>query len=530
MELPPREQERLAALTSYEILDTEAEEAFDQIARLAGTVFQAPFAFISFVDDRRQWFKSCLGAAMRETARDDPFCRLLLETGQPVLAGDAQADERFSGSDWVRRWPGIRFYAGAPVMAGGRLAVGAISVCDQKPRRPLLESETLILRQLAEMIAQQLEARRRVAGYRRAEEALRESEGKFRSLAEAIPHMVWTTGAGGHLEYCNGRTLDYLGVRPGSLQTSWADSLHPDQRDAAIERWEAAIRRGSQYYDEVRLRRAADGEYRWHLNRAVPVYDESLSVRHWFGTSTDIHDKKTFEERLVKANEDLKQFAYAASHDLQEPIRAVATHAQLLERRYRDQFRDPKALEVLDNMIEGARRIRALVLDLLAYTEIGMPNLIKNEPVDSNEALDEAIRGLEPEIRACGAKLSAGRLPTLRGVRAHLAQLFQNLVSNAIKYRSDRPLRISVSAKQEQDMWIFRFADNGIGIAPEYQRRIFGVFKRLHGREIPGTGMGLAICQKIIERNGGEMWVESQPGSGSVFYFTWPASPAEESG
>jgi signal transduction histidine kinase len=195
----------------------------------------------------------------------------------------------------------------------------------------------------------------------------------------------------------------------------------------------------------------------------------------------------------------------------------------MLERRYRDQISDPKALELLDSMILDARRIRALVLDLLAFTEISVPELIAVDLVDTGELLREAANKLRLDIEETGATLAFSDLPSVRAVKAHLAQLFEHLISNSLKYRSGDPPRITVSASRERDFWLFRFQDNGIGIAPEYQLRIFGLFKRLHGREIPGTGMGLAICQKIIERNGGEMWVESEPGRGSTFCFTLPA-------
>lgn len=227
------------------------------------------------------------------------------------------------------------------------------------------------------------------------------------------------------------------------------------------------------------------------------------------------------KEQLEHSNRDLEQFAYVASHDLQEPLRAVGGCAQILERRYKDQL-DAPANELIHHIVEGAGRMQTLILDLLAYSRVGTEGK-GFAPVESAAALAQALDDLRTAITETGAKVTAGSLPLVEADPSQLAQLFQNLVGNAIKYRSNRPPVIEVAATAAPGQWIFSVRDNGIGIEPRYFDRIFVLFQRLHTRsEYPGTGIGLALCKKIVERHRGRMWVESVPGAGATFYFTLP--------
>jgi light-regulated signal transduction histidine kinase (bacteriophytochrome) len=234
-------------------------------------------------------------------------------------------------------------------------------------------------------------------------------------------------------------------------------------------------------------------------------------------------DLQATNRKLAVANADLSQFAFAASHDLQEPLRQVSTYSQLLVRSA-DQNVSPDMAMFQRFILQGTTRMRNLLEDLLAYTETSSNVEQPAEPVMLAEALAEALQNLSQVVRETNATIRVVELPAIRGHKTHFVQLFQNLVSNAVKYRSpDRSPEIRISAECEGDEWIFSVVDNGIGIAPEYHKRIFGVFKRLHGKEIPGTGIGLAICQKVVERYGGRIWVESEPGRGSAFRFSLPA-------
>jgi PAS domain S-box-containing protein len=224
---------------------------------------------------------------------------------------------------------------------------------------------------------------------------------------------------------------------------------------------------------------------------------------------------------LRRTNEELNDFASAVSHDLREPLRNVVNFSQLLVREV--DGRNPATQEYAEYVVEGVNRMEMLLNDLLAYSQVGG----REQPArltDVNEIVKKTLENLQAMISETGAQVSSSYLPSIVGYEAQLSQLFQNLIGNAIKYRSERPPRVHISAEKRGHEWIFKVSDNGIGIAHEYHKTIFGVFKRLHGKETPGTGIGLAICSKVVEHHGGRIWVESKPGEGSEFLFTLPES------
>lgn len=226
-------------------------------------------------------------------------------------------------------------------------------------------------------------------------------------------------------------------------------------------------------------------------------------------------------DQLQQSNDRLTQFAYAASHDLQEPLRMVSTYLQLLEDQYRDDL-DEDARTYIDFAVEGADRMREMVDDLLAYSRVEQTDG-EHQPVECDTVLERVTDDLQVQIEENDAAITVESLPTVTADGEQVEQLFQNLISNAIKYSGDEPPRIEISADQRNDRWVFSVADNGIGIDPEKTDRIFEVFKRLHSDdEYPGTGIGLSLCQEIVENHGGDIWVESEPGEGSTFYFTLP--------
>ncbi|MGL5060646.1 MAG: sensor histidine kinase, partial [Microcoleus sp.] len=224
-------------------------------------------------------------------------------------------------------------------------------------------------------------------------------------------------------------------------------------------------------------------------------------------------------QELARSNAELEQFAYVASHDLQAPLATIASYAQLLEKRYKDQL-DSQANKFISNIVHGCTRMQVLIDDLLEYSRVGR-NQKPFETVDCDRIVEQALANLQATIRETGAVINCSTLPVVMGEVSQLVQLFQNLIGNAIKYRQEAPPVVSVSACKYDDKWLFSIADNGIGIAPQHQERIFQIFQRLHTqKEYSGTGIGLAICQKIVERHGGSIWVESEVGQGSTFHFT----------
>ena len=252
-------------------------------------------------------------------------------------------------------------------------------------------------------------------------------------------------------------------------------------------------------------------------------------VQKWFGIFTDIHDRKLMEldlsqrtTQLLGSNERLNQFAYAVSHDLQEPLRTIGSYTQLLARRNEGKL-GADSDQFIRFVLNGVDRMRKLIDDLLQYSRTG------NEPVgdkvatDANLILGLALQQLQLRIEESGAKITFDKLPVVVSNQDLLVRVFQNLIGNAIKYSDERPAEIHVSCKREAGEWVFSVKDNGIGIDPQYHDRIFEPFQRLrHARDTSGTGVGLAICKRIVERHGGRMWVESAEGKGSTFMFTIP--------
>ena len=229
------------------------------------------------------------------------------------------------------------------------------------------------------------------------------------------------------------------------------------------------------------------------------------------------------QAELARSNAELEQFAYVASHDLQEPLRMVASYVGLLERRYRGKL-DDDADDFIEFAVDGARRMQALLNGLLDLSRVGTRGR-EPEPTDSEAVLRDALLNLEQAIAERDAEVTHDPLPTVLGDRIQLTQLFQNLISNAVKFNASRRPRVAVTARRAGSMWEFGVADNGIGIDPAHFERIFQVFQRLHTRETyAGTGIGLAVCRKIVERHGGTIWIESAKGQGATFCFTLQAA------
>jgi len=226
---------------------------------------------------------------------------------------------------------------------------------------------------------------------------------------------------------------------------------------------------------------------------------------------------------LGRSNAELELFAYVASHDLQEPLRMITSYTQLLAKRYRGQL-DSDADEFIEFVVDGATRMSALINDVLNYSRVGSRDL-ELTSADCEEILDRVLMNLRQRVEETGAVVTHDPLPTIIADSSQLAQLFQNLVDNAIKFCTEKSPAVHIGAHQEGDGWTLFVRDNGIGIDRSYNERIFQAFQRLHSREYPGTGIGLAICKKIVERHGGRLWIESEPGHGSTFSFTLPARP-----
>jgi len=282
-----------------------------------------------------------------------------------------------------------------------------------------------------------------------------------------------------------------------------------------------------------------------HAGTTVPVYIavssfENGDLECLCAVVTDLTDEKRTkqalkaaeviresEKHLRIANEDLKQLTFAAAHDLREPLRNIRAYTELLLKSI-GTSPDGDADRMKAVIVESTQRMEDLLRDLLDYSQLTARQDDQDSVTDASVAITNALANLQTVIQASSAEVSWGPLPWVCGREQNYVQLFQNLIGNAIKYRGPQPPRIAVSARRQADEWVFSVQDNGIGIDPQYSVQIFGLFKRLHGKDIPGTGIGLAICQKIVERNGGRIWVESELGKGSEFLFTLRTAEAGE--
>jgi PAS domain S-box-containing protein len=253
------------------------------------------------------------------------------------------------------------------------------------------------------------------------------------------------------------------------------------------------------------------------------IFNPNAQARTILLAIEDVTERKRSEEALRTTNAELQHFAYALTHDLQEPLRMVVNFTELLGREYRGRLGD-EADQFISYSVEGALRIEALLKALLAYWEVTERKHEAHVPVDCGMALAKALLNLQTALEESGAIVTSDPLPTVMAEEVLLTQLFQNLISNAVKYRSETVPSIHISAERDGEAWLFAVRDNGIGIDSQNTERVFGMFKRLHGSEIPGTGIGLALCRKIVERKGGRIWVESESGLGSTFKFTIPTS------
>lgn len=354
------------------------------------------------------------------------------------------------------------------------------------------------------------------------EEALRDSEARFRVLTESLPQLVWSCLPDGRCDYLSSQWVAYTGVSASEqLDLQWLDRvIHPDDRQRTLEHWLGAVAGRHNYDIEFRIR-AADGTYRWFQTRGVPLRDNHGAIVKWFGTCTDIDDLKRADEALRSANRELEEFAYVASHDLQEPLRMVNVYTQLLIRRHVGS--NSQAQEYAATIHSGVARMEALIRDLLTFSRTVHSEDGDAGKAELSEALADAVSVLKERIEESGALIEASSLPSVYGNTAQLGLVFQNLLSNAIKYQADgtRPI-ITITASSDGSQCVVAVRDNGIGFEPQYTDRIFGLFKRLHKEEYPGTGLGLAICRRIVERYKGRIWAESTPGSGSIFYFSLP--------
>ncbi|HEV8714995.1 MAG TPA: ATP-binding protein [Candidatus Binatia bacterium] len=496
-----------------------------------------PHYKVLIVDDSPEDQAVCKRRLQRDPDRDytiweEGLSRKGLVTCQTVRPDCILLDYRFPDIDGLQFLSQLRVLTGgqmpAVVMLTGAGHEGIAIEAMKRGAQDYLVKDALTPENLWRAVGNAIEGVRLRRTLEAQHQQLRESEARFRALVNAVPAFVWEAAPDGTMTLVSEQWEHYCGMTAEQLAHDWPRLvLHPDDHERCAAEWTRALASGTLYEVEVRNRRY-DGEYRWFLTRAVPARDDAGRIIGWYGTTTDIHDRKQAEDalryqaaELRRSNEELQQFAYVASHDLQEPLRMVATFMDLLARRYHGKL-DSEAHEYIGYALEGAKRMKVLIDDLLAYSRVGT----RREPfvpVDCEEVLRQTLQNLQLAVIESGAVVTHDPLPVVQAGKLELALLLQNLLSNALKFRNAAPPRIHLSAQQRGTEWLFSVRDNGIGIDLQHAERIFVIFQRLHtSQEYPGTGVGLAICKKIIDRHGGRIWVESTLGQGATFFFTLP--------
>jgi PAS domain S-box-containing protein len=467
--------------------------------------------------------------------------------------GKAVFEEKYSISSDIEHDPqmlpwrdralqhGFRSSAAFPLHAGS-MVIGAFTIYSDKPQF-FTDEEIHLLASLAEDLSYAMGGLANEQKRLEAEEALRESEERYRSLfynsidgilltspdgsiLEANPEAcrifgrteeeIRRIGRGGIVDMTDPKIKAFLeersraGMARGEVTGIRKDGTRfPCEQSSVLFRDKDGNMRTSIIVRDITERKETEEElrkYREHLEEMVAQRTTEL--------------EKTANE-LKRSNADLEQFAFSASHDLQEPLHVIKGFMGLIEKRYRDKL-DEKGHEFIRVTIEGTKRMQELIRGLLEYSRVGT-KAREFKSTECNAVLDKALFNLKVAIEESGAEVTYDVLPAIMADAVQLGSLFQNLIGNAIKFHGAEPPGVHISAEKRDGEWLFSVRDNGIGIEPKFSERIFSVFQRLHTTaEYPGTGIGLAICKKIVERHGGRIWVESEPGKGTTFYFTIP--------
>lgn len=459
-----------------------------------------------------------------------------IRTGQVMSIHDTETDSCFAPWRQNALQKGIHSCVSLPLDIGEEHP-GALSIYSSK-RGTFEPQELRLLEEMISDLGYGIRSLRTGQQRRQAEQALRESEQRYRSLTVATAQVVWMTDSQGLVRSPMPAWTEFTGRAAADLQGwGWMGDVHPDDRQRTEEVWKAATAARSFYETEYRLRRR-DGKYREVWVRGVPVLDPGGAVREWVGTCTDITDRKLAEQQLERyarelerSNAELQDFASIASHDLQEPLRKVLAFGDRLREHCSEAF-DDTGRDYLARMQNAAARMSQLIESLLQYSRV-TSRAQPFQRVDLMQVAFEVVANLDESIRESGARIRCDLLPIVTADPTQMRQLLQNLVGNALKFRvPGRPPTVNVKlAPAGGGGYQLAVEDNGIGFDPVYLNRLFRPFQRLHGRQqYPGSGMGLAICRKIVERYHGTITASSRPGEGSVFLVTLPDGDAESEG
>ncbi|WP_224332392.1 MEDS domain-containing protein [Haloprofundus halobius] len=508
--------------------DQTFEEKLQALFELGCDRFDLELGALARVDTEDDWFEVELISDEHEHFEPGvelPLSQTYCTAATEIKAAGSVSDPHGEGYDDITVYQefGIRAYLGTYVELSGDADRTFFFVTSEPREHGFSDDEHAFIESMGQWVKYELERRLR-------EQELHERTEHLSALVETTPECIKTVAPDGTLLQMNPAGLEMVEADSESDVTGECvyNLIAPEHREKFREFNEEICRgeHGTLEFDIVGL----DGTRRHMETHAAPLRRPDGTSAH-VALTRDITEQVAREAELERtiyqlqqSNNRLQQFAYAASHDLQEPLRMISSYLQLLENRYRDEL-DEDAKDYIDFAVDGADRMRLMVDDLLAFSRIEQADG-EFEPVEGDAVIERVTADLRMQIEESGAEIVTHSLPTVVGDRKQLDQLFNNLISNAIKYNDSDPPSVEITAEERTDHWQFSVTDNGIGIDPDSTERIFEVFKRLHrDDESPGTGIGLSLCQEIVENHAGKIWVDSTPGEGSTFSFTLSKQP-----
>jgi len=381
---------------------------------------------------------------------------------------------------------------------------------------------------------------------KRIEDQVRESESKLRMLADSMPQIVWTAGSDGQADYFNKRWFEYTGLSLEDHNSTWLTILHPDDHKNTVVAWEEALRTGENFKIEYRLKERDSGKFHWFLGRAHPVKGADGKVERWFGTCTDIEELKQANDKINRFNIELEQkvsertselrsavaaleasnkeldsFSYSISHDLRTPLRAIDGFSRILMEDYRAELSDG-AQGLFERIRNNVKRMSELIDDLLTFSRIGRVAIEDGRTANTQQIVLQTLSELKETLGQREIEIRQESLPPCNGDPVLLKQVWSNLLSNALKYSSKKDhsiIEIGTRPDLSNGEVVYFVKDNGVGFDMKYADKLFGVFQRLHGDgDFEGTGVGLAIAQRIVLRHGGRLWAEAEVGKGATFF------------
>jgi PAS domain S-box-containing protein len=537
--VPANESERLQALCQYNILDTESEKAFDDLAQLAARICHAPTALVSLVDANRQWFKSRVGVDIHETPRDIAFCGYTILGTTPLVISDALKDERFSTNPLVTGPPYIRFYAGVPLITSDGYALGSLCVIDDKPRG-ITNDQLETLQVLSRQVVAQLELRRHLL-----EAADQESRVRFQQVADSAPILIWVDDLKQHTTFLNHYWSQLVDLLEGdALQETWTQLIHADDVRLRAERYEHAFQTQQSYTVEYRIK--ARGGDRWLLETGIPRFLPDGTFDGLTGSCVDISDRKEAESHLQHAHAELVRvtqlkdaFLANMNHELRTPLNAILGMSEALREEVWGALNTGQA-KAVSSIERGGEKLLTLINDILDVSIIES-DLIELDPAPTPMktlclSCVEAVqhKAAQEQIQLQSISHCGDRILTVDPQR--ISQVLMNLLNNAIKFTpaggcvtlemtESREGTPDHPSSQSSTFLQISVHDTGIGIAPEHLDALFQPFSQIETslrRRYAGLGLGLYFAKRIVELHHGYLAVKSQVNAGSCFTVKLP--------